>query len=333
VKGAQHNRKRCGVMNVRTFLGLGAVALTSVAALTAVASATMPGKNGKIVFRVALGHPARLEIVNADGTGERRLTRTKGVNDSHPDWSPDGSTIAFQRCVVKGTAPCVIIKVRAGGTGLERLGPGNDDRAMPTWAPNGKLIAFSRAWGPVQSDWIKFNELFVMNASGKGLSQITRFNASRPFSTFVGGSSWSPDGKQLVFEMGTSPRGEPANALALFVVNADGSDLRQLTPWSLNAGERPDWSPDGELILFKAPAKGQHGNLYTINPDGSGLRQLTRYPPPRAVYSGAFSPDGEWITFSRFPGPGIFVMRVDGTGVRQITRGGWHSEPDWGPAR
>ena len=131
----------------------------------------------------------------------------------------------------------------------------------------------------------------------------------------------------------TSPRGEPANGRALFVVNADGSDLRQLTPWTLNAGERPDWSPDGKLILFKAPSKGQHGNLYTIDPDGSGLKQLTRYPAPRAVFSGSFSPDGKWITFSRGPGyPGIFVMHADGTGVRQITRGGWHNTPDWGPA-
>ena len=103
-----------------------------------------------------------------------------------------------------------------------------------------------------------------MNGNGTRLRQLTRFNASRPHSTSVGGSAWSPDGKRLVFEAGTSPRGEPANSLALFVVNADGSGLRRLTPWSLNAGDRPDWSPDGELILFKAPAKGQHGNLYTI---------------------------------------------------------------------
>ena len=97
----------------------------------------------------------------------------------------------------------------------------------------------------------------------------------------------------------TSPRGEPANSLALFVVNADGSGLRQLTAWGLDAGDRPDWSPDGGSILFKAPAEGQHGNLYTVNPDGSGLKQLTRYAAPRAVFSGSFSPDGKWITFSK----------------------------------
>ena len=60
------------------------------------------------------------------------------------------------------------------------------------------------------------------------------------------------------------------------MINADGSGQRQLTPWSLNGGGRLDWSPDGELILFRvAGAKEQHGNIYTIHPDGSGLTQLT----------------------------------------------------------
>ena len=318
----------------RTLVLLGVLAAVGIGALVSTAQATAPGKNGQIVFRMALGHPARLAIVNPDGTGERRLTRTKGVDDGHPDWSPDGSKIAFHRCAVKGAGGCAIFTIQPDGTGLKRLGPPRDDRGAPAWSPNGKAIAFSRGWGPIQDDWIKFNELFVMNASGTGSRQLTRFNASKPFSTFVGGSSWSPDGKQLVFEAGTSPGGEPANSLALFVVNADGSDLRQLTPWSLNAGDKPDWSPDGERILFKAPAKRQHGNLYIVNPDGSGLKQLTRYPAPRAVFSGSFSPDGRWITFSRGPGyPGIFVLRADGTGVRQITRGGWHNVPDWGSAR
>ena len=80
--------------------------------------------------------------------------------------------------------------------------------------------------------------------------------------------AWSPDGKQLVFGVETTDRGAGEQP-ALFVVNSDGSGLRQLTPWSLDAGDRADWSPDGTLILFRAPAKNNRGNLYTIHPDGS----------------------------------------------------------------
>lgn len=320
------NRRRTAVATVvvtAVVAGVGA----------ALAHATGPGKNGSIVF---VGpSPNRLWVIDPDGTGLRQLTVTKGprLSDKHPDWSPDGSKIAFERC----EQTCQVWTINPDGTGLKRLGPAGDDRAMPAWAPTGKLIAFSRGWGPVENDWIKFNDIFVMNAGGGGSRQVTHVTTSSPFSAGAVNPMWAPDGKRLVFEVQNSPRGDPPNRRALFVVNADGSEQRQLTPWSLN-GSDPDWSPDGKLILFRSvPGREQHGNLYTISPDGSGLRQLTRYPAPKPVFAGSFSPDGKWITFSRFRGtdpyPAIFVMRSNGTDVRQVSPAGYNVAPDWGPAR
>ena len=317
---------------VSTHARLGVVAFACVAGAgvaTMLAHATVPDKNGQIVFRIALGHPGRLAIVNADGTGFRMLPRTKGVNDNNPDWSRDGATIAFERCPVRG-GTCVIFSIRPSGSGLRRLGPAGDDRAYPAWSPNGKEIAYARGWGGVQNNQIKFAEIYVMKAGGAGSRRVTRVTAAKPFSADVAHPSWSPDGKQLVFTVGNSPTGEPANSRALFVVNVDGSDLRQLTPWSLNAGDRLDWSPDGNLILFRAPAKNDRGNLYTIKPDGSGLKQLTHYPG-NVVVTGSFSPDGKWITFAK--SANVVVMRADGTGVRQITKGVSAWAPDWGSAQ
>jgi Tol biopolymer transport system component len=90
------------------------------------------------------------------------------------------------------------------------------------------------------------------------------------------------------------------------------------------------------LILFRAVSTAQrhHGNLYTIRPDGTGLKRLTSYPAPRTVLLGSFSPDGNWITFSRFsdsPYPAVYVMRANGTGVRRVTRDSGLYDPDWGP--
>jgi Tol biopolymer transport system component len=156
--------------------------------------------------------------------------------------------------------------------------------------------------------------------------------AGKPFSGEAGRSAWSPDGKRLVFEFANSATGDPPHAHALFVVNADGSGLQQITPWGLNAGGRVDWSPDGKLILFRAPAKTDRGNVYTIAPDGSGLRQLTHYPAPTPVVStGSFSPDGKWVTFAK--SANVWVMRLDGTGARQITRNVSAWSPDWGRTR
>jgi TolB protein len=315
-------------------LGKAAAGLLSAAgvagALAVLAHATTPGDNGQIVFMQALGHPSRLAIAKPDGRGVRQLPRTKQVSDDYPDWSPDGSTIAFTRCPL-ANGSCGIFTMRSDGTRVKRLGPPGDDRALPAWAPNGKRIAYSRYWGGVQNDQIKFAEIYVMSAGGGAARRVTSMTAGKPFSADVNHPSWSPDGKQLVFEVANSSRGEPANARALFVVNVDGSDLRQLTPWNLNAGGRPDWSPNGKLILFKAPATRQHGNLYTIAPDGAGMQQLTNYPAPTAVFLGSFSPDGKWVTFAK--SADVWVMRVDGTGARQVSRDVSAWAPDWGAAK
>ena len=309
-----------------------AVSAVGVAgALAVLASATTRGPNGQIAFKQALGAPSRLAIVRPDGAPFLQLPRTKQVSDDDPDWSPNGSTIAFTRCPIK-RGPCGVFTMGAAGTGLKRLGPASDDRAQPSWSPDGRQIAYSRVWGGVQNDQIMFAEIYVMNATGGGARRVTGVTIAKPFSADVEHPAWSPDGKELVFAIANSPLGDPANGHALFVVNTDGSELRQLTPWNLNAGGRLDWSPDGKLILFRAPAKTDRGNLYTIASDGTRLRQLTHYPPPTPVVSiGSFSPDGKFVTFAK--SANVWVMRVDGTGGRQITRNVSAWSPDWGHGR
>ena len=71
----------------------------------------------------------------------------------------------------------------------------------------------------------------------------------------------------------------------------------------------------------------------TIRPDGSGLRRLTHFRPRRMLGELAFSPDAKRIVFTKGGNNrDMFVMRANGTGVKQITRtkvsGNW---PDWGP--
>jgi Tol biopolymer transport system component len=124
---------------------------------------------------------------------------------------------------------------------------------------------------------------------------------------------------------------------AIFVVNADGRHSRQLTPWSLDAGDDPDWSPKGKLIVFRSNESGAgQSQIYVIRPNGSGLRQITRFKTGTTVLSYSFSPDGKWIAFAktgRGGQPDVFVMRANGTSMRPVTRTtAWDSAPDWGPA-
>jgi TolB protein len=142
----------------------------------------------------------------------------------------------------------------------------------------------------------------------------------------------------LVSLVGACSRRKPPNARALFVIDADGSGVRQLTPWDLGGGDHPVWSPNGKLILFRTVSgpDDMYGNLYTIHPDGSGLHELTDYDPGTIVLSYSFSPDGRWITFAKSgvgDEPDIFIMRLDGTDLGAVTQTELaDSAPDWGSA-
>jgi Tol biopolymer transport system component len=119
-------------------------------------------------------------------------------------------------------------------------------------------------------------------------------------------------------------------------VNADGSGVHQVTPWRLDAGDHPDWSPDCKRILFRAPEGECAGsNRYTVRPDGRDLKQLTWFAKATEVLSASYAPDGRWIVFSRTGRaglPDLYVIRPSGTGLRQLMRtSAWDSAPDWGP--
>jgi TolB protein len=301
-----------------------AVVVAVVSAVVAVpALGTAPGKNGQIAYAKF----PRLWVINTDGTGARQLPHLKGSEDSDPDWSPNGSRVAFDRCADR----CEIWLMRRDGTGVKRLGPNClrsrsnscKDRGFPAWSPDGKRIAFGQA--TLERGKLKFAEIYVMNADGTGARQVTHLTGATPSTIDVLRPAWSPNGKQLVFEVENLAAADPPNRHALFI------------DWNLNAGDDPDWSPDGKLILFRTIGRPQrhHGNLYTIQPDGTALKQLTRYQAPKTVLSGSFSPDGRWITLSRFsdgPYPAVYIMRADGTGVRRVTQDSAAYEPDWGPA-
>jgi Tol biopolymer transport system component len=309
------------------------LALAAAALVSGLARATGPGKNGLIAYRNPA--PGRIWVVAPDGSGLRKLTTEKGgqVDDGDPDWSPDGSRLAFDRC----HDHCQVWTIGVDGDASKLLGPAGDDRAQPAWSPDGKTIAYSRFWGGVRHDQIEFAEIYVMTASGTGPRQLTHVTTGAPYSADVEYPAWSPDGKQIVFAVHNSKSGDPAGGRALFVMAADGSGVTQLTPWDLNGGGKADWSPDGSLILFRSISRvhQEHSNLYTIHPDGTAVRKVTNYPEPKTVNTGSFSPDGKWIVFSRFtnrPYPSIYTMHADGTGLRQLIPAGKIGfVPDWGP--
>jgi TolB protein len=316
--------------------------------LAAEALATPPGKNGRIAFMRTAGDDGQngaIFVMNADGKLAHRLTTPSGSGDIQPDWSRDGSLIVFQR--EYSDKPYEIWTVRPDGSEPTLvdpdcppgLPPGDIcEESSPAWSPDGRFIAFSWAYGKVRpvlgEDTIEVAAIGVMDADGGNVRQVTQ--RVRPTHSEDGEPVWSPDGKQIAF-VRLNITARPRARTAIFVVNADGSGLKRLTPWSLNGKDHPDWSPDGREILFRSEPNGidYQGNLYTVRPDGTGLRQLTHFGEDVMLLSTSFSPDGRSIVFSKSGKggqPDIFTMRRDGTQIKPLTRTAlWDSAPDWGP--
>ena len=133
---------------------------------------------------------------------------------------------------------------------------------------------------------------------------------------------WSPDGRQIAF---TSNR--DAGTYNLFVCDADGSNVRQLTRETGTAvAYMPSWV--GDRIAF-----GLHRDkpeMATIKPDGTDLKLLG------AGHDPCLSPDGKKIAYTgEVPGGvSVFVMDVDGSNKRQIVNAAnpWGAIfPGWSP--
>jgi len=172
-----------------------------------------------------------------------------------------------------------------------------------------------------------------MDADGKHQHAITKL---APYSGDEGGQQWSPDGTRLVFAITNSSVSTPDGGRALFVINADGSGICQLTPWSLGAHGIPDWSLKSNLIVFRAVADEEAGtgNFFTIHPDGTRLTQITHFENTVISHKVGFSPDDGWIVFGKAADGHVhvFIARVDGTDETPLTTGPWEdSSPAWGP--
>ena len=124
----------------------------------------------------------------------------------------------------------------------------------------------------------------------------------------------------------------------IFVMNADGTDVRQLTE-NDGSEDGPSWSPDGDRIAFASDRNGWR-EIFVMNADGTDVRQLTENEDRgRGVrdkdHRPSWSPDGDRIAFDRWimevdgilglHTSEIFVMNADGTEVCQLTG---HDDPE-----
>ena len=242
---------------------------------------------------------ASIWVMNGDGTGQRRVTRSHGAEDTEPAWSPDGRSIAFTR-ERRGEGRTLFV-VDADG-GRERvLAQGG----AAAWSPDGSRIAFTH------------NGIWTIGADGSGRRLVTRKG---------GEPSWSPDGNELAYVVYNGRHTE------VRVRNLATRDERVLSlPHQPAHG--PVWSPDGQTIAYYTRYSTASGAWVVPSAGGTPLKL-----PLEEVGPVAWSPDGRELAFVQFADGSkgldfeIFRAELDGTHQRRLTRTLYpETDPAWTP--
>lgn len=199
----------------------------------------------------------------------------------------------------------------------------------PSYSPNGRLIVFAGNHDPGLAP--QGSHLYLMNRDGSDVRQLTSggFYDSNP--------SFSPNGKSVVFDRG----GLQGRATRIFSVSVDGSGLRAISD-ETGSDSDPTFTPNGKRIVFVSnrmtSGHADRGNILSMRPDGSQIRLLIG--GPRNELEPDVSPDGRRIAFSsnRDHGPNLFVARIDGTHMRELTHSrhdcfgsACYTNPSWSP--
>ena len=252
--------------------------------------------------------------MNVDGSDVRMVSNGNG-RTTCGYYLPDGRSIVYASTHL-GSRECPprpdfsrgyvwpiydtydIFKADADGSNLVRLTdtPGYDAEA--TVGPDGRIVFTSLRHGDM--------EIYSMHPDGSDVKRLT--NRIGP----DGGAFFSADGSQIVFRSKEIPPGPERDEyqallkdglwrptdLEIFVMNADGSNIRQVT--DLNGSSfAPFFHPDGRRIIFSSnhhDPSGRNFDLYLINVDGSGLERVTY----NETFDGfpMFSPDGTKLVFA-----------------------------------
>lgn len=255
-------------------------------------------------------------------TGMRQLT-FDGRRAGEGYFSKDGSQLIFQseRDPKNPFYQIYLMDLKTGRT--NRVSPGQGKTTCSWIAPDGKKVLFASTHADpelkkkAEAEWVerktptkKYNwsfddtyEIYEARPDGKGLKNLTNAKG------YDAEGSYSPDGKWIAFasnrvayskKLSAEDQAkfdrDPSYMMDIYIMRADGSDVKQLTNVKGYDGG-PFFSPDGRRITFRRFAEDGHSaEVYTMNIDGSDQRQITRMHA--MSWAPFYHPSGDYLIFA-----------------------------------
>jgi dipeptidyl aminopeptidase/acylaminoacyl peptidase len=278
-----------------------------------------------------LGHQGDrggLFVAHPDGGEVTFLAESAGTNSPLPGigheltWSPDAKSIAFvsstpdDRAAESSGDPMVITRylykpdagegmtrfndnqrlhifvVDLGSKQVRQLSKGNFDEHSLDWSPDGKSILFASNREPNQDEFFNY-DLFTLNVADGSMHRLTATEYNEYDAT------WSPDGTRIAYRgtrRGITDRETTMEDTHVWVMNADGTDRREIGAVIDNRQGAPHWSPDGSSLYFTVQ---ERGNVRLVRlPVGGGAPEMV-VKDPGSVTGVSLGKDGRiFYTYS-----------------------------------
>lgn len=243
-----------------------------------------------------------LYIIDIDGQNQKLLSKAKQFCGS-PVWSPDDNRIAFVKNDNNVGGTYDIYSIQTDGSNEMRLTNQNDNFS-PQFSSDNTSIIFSSSNNNTTG-------IYKMDIDGGNKQLLTPKNKS------FGDPRISPNGNKILI---TS---NDRNGSQIFVMNSDGSNLKQITftvsskyldtGFPRDGNGNPVWSPNGDKLAYVSYENGSP-DIFIINSNGTGNKRLT--DTPLRDENPVWTKDGNYILFSSNRNPNvaaqIYIMRIEG---------------------
>ena len=297
---------------------------------------------------------AHLVTAEADGRNAAQLTfPDEGIVDLDPVWSPDHTQIAFERDSAE-RADVFVINADGSNEHMLDVGCVSPCEAVlePSWSADGTRLLFTLVYSPFD----QVNEsatsavLWSANLDGSDLQRVSEPGIDGVYEDYH--ARYSPDGSYLIFVRVSNAQDQ----VAQFRMDSNGTNIRQLTPWDLNA-DTADLSqatsgPTKDLVVFESYGHGEAppGSVEDVRTVPTTCLSVEQCTPlirnltnngagPKHSNNPTWSPDGSHIAFVEYTAPAtahgfeyadIFTMTANGTDQHRVSRSPtWNFRPDW----